>query len=232
MAIALVKMGSIVTTTSTTASPLFGQSTTAGNLLVARLASSTSGTWSTSSSGWTIAAQNIGIAIAYKANCGASETAPTFTYSTSGTQYADLCEFSGAATASPVDQTQTSISTVTSGHITMPSTEVLSGCLMVVSDGITNTKSATYTFADTWSPGGGTAVAGQDTGTTKAASAFRGSAYVLPSTTAGDLLPGVTPSTGSAGVAPVAVTFKPAVAQAVTYDPVISSQALMRAGNW
>ena len=106
MAIALVKAGTLAATLS----PAFGQSTTAGSLLVAWVAQngSSSGTnpFTVTGTGWTLAfatgaAYQWG-AVYCKPGCGAGETAPTF--SASGTTNASvLAEFSGAATSSPLD---------------------------------------------------------------------------------------------------------------------------------
>jgi hypothetical protein len=114
MGYALVSAGPVAAATFTpTLSPAFGQSTTAGDLLVAWLAdndSDASGPFTTSSPGWSIALQWGGAfqwgAIAYKPNCGAGETAPTFTSAGTPTfVFSQLREFSGGATSSPVDKT-------------------------------------------------------------------------------------------------------------------------------
>src|SRR5438477_5453899 len=105
MAIALVgSLGTPVTGT-TSVSPTFGQATTAGNLLICWLIGAPNGY--TLPSGWSQAASSFDgqtSLVLYKANCGASETAPSFTTATNTFMAAALGEFSGAATTSPVDQ--------------------------------------------------------------------------------------------------------------------------------
>ncbi len=110
--IKLVSVGSIVSSTTSTITPNFGQSTTAGNLLVCWLgggAGGSSSSFSTSASGWTQAVSasvsfvDAG-ALYYKADCAAGETAPTFNLNLVSPAYALLGEFSGLATSSPLDQ--------------------------------------------------------------------------------------------------------------------------------
>lgn len=96
-----------------TLSPSFGQATTAGNLLIAWLGANDGGStapFSTTSPGWTVISPQSGsafnwAAIAYKANCGTSESPPVFS-SAGGPSapFTQLGEFSGGATSSPLDQ--------------------------------------------------------------------------------------------------------------------------------
>jgi hypothetical protein len=93
--------------------PAFGQPTTAGNLLLAWVATnSSSATFDTSvtGAGW-VQAGHGGTAsgwasIWYKPNCGNGESPPTFS-SGGSSIWSQLGEFSGAAAASPLDQTAT-----------------------------------------------------------------------------------------------------------------------------
>src|SRR5882672_5508357 len=115
MAITLVgNVGTIATAAAATVSPVFTQPTTLGNLLVAWIVES-SGTAAitTVAAGWVVA-KNIfasitgEAAIWYKPNCAGGEAAPTFTSTSATFMAAQLCEFSGAITASPVDKTGSS----------------------------------------------------------------------------------------------------------------------------
>lgn len=102
-------LGAFTTGTASSVSPTFGQATTGGNLLIAWVSAGNTGT-GTAAGGW-VAAQLVSggtgqCAIWYKPNCGAGETAPTFTATAGGASpmYAQLAEFSGAVTVSPVDK--------------------------------------------------------------------------------------------------------------------------------
>jgi len=106
---ALVAVGAPVSG-SDHATGAFGQSTTAGNLLLAFAWSNNPGSSYPFSapSGWSLAVSGgVGynwLGLYYKANCGSGETAPQFT-DTGYLVYSGLAEFSGAATSSPLDQT-------------------------------------------------------------------------------------------------------------------------------
>lgn len=92
--------------------PTFGQSTTAGNLLIAWLNSNSGNATDpfvlSTGSGWFKAATggaNFGwSSIWYKPDCDAGETDPVWSASGGASQASMLAEFSGAATSSPVDQ--------------------------------------------------------------------------------------------------------------------------------
>jgi hypothetical protein len=110
--------------TATSVSPLFGQATTAGNLLVAGVTSSASGQEpTTAAAGWVkIVSVQLGsgwCAIWAKPNCGAAEAAPTFTQGTGGlsVMLAGLAEFSGGVIAAPSEHTGNG--TVTSSQLTV-----------------------------------------------------------------------------------------------------------------
>jgi hypothetical protein len=105
----LVAAGSQSLTTGQTVSPTFGQVTTGGHLLVALLgygATSSPG-FTCSDATWSCADPSPGnTMIWYKANCGANETAPTFTASLSSTvnKTGVMVEFGGVAITSPLEQ--------------------------------------------------------------------------------------------------------------------------------
>jgi hypothetical protein len=110
--IALVgAVGAFTTGGASTVSPPFGQATVAAHLLVAWVTATNSpASITTGAAGWVKAVGQISSStestIWYKPNCGAGETAPTFTCTGgSSVMYAQLAEFSGALTASPLDKT-------------------------------------------------------------------------------------------------------------------------------
>lgn len=197
MAIANVSIGAISTVTTSTVTPSFGAATTAGNLLVCVAGAVTGGgVLSTSSTGWSSAIVGIfgvsNTAIFYKPNCGSGESAPTV--STSGSSitalYAALSEWSGVATSSPVDQSNESSGT--------PANDLTAGELAISCRVHSNTKSATYTISSSWTPAGGSVTSLNNTGATKALSAFMGSADIMSANTGHDTnVWTVTPSTGA-----------------------------------
>lgn len=141
MAIALVgSTGSLTNATSGTLSPSFGQATTAHNLLVAVVASiKTTGTTNTidTPSGWTLAVSDTSkaeasVAVFYKADCAAGETAPTWTVASGRTMYARLQEYSGADKIDPLDQTSTAA--VTSSGTSMTLTPTMASADLVSGD--------------------------------------------------------------------------------------------------
>lgn len=107
MSIALVSQGAI----AASGSPAFGAVTGSGHLLLAWVASTGNGaaaSITTTATGWSQAdaggAAFNWAAVWYKPNCGAAETPPVFTDPNGSVTYSQLAEFSGAATATPVDQ--------------------------------------------------------------------------------------------------------------------------------
>lgn len=167
MAIALVKAGAIVTGTTSVA-PSFGQATTAGNLLVAQVtAAGTSSTTTVSGTGWVIPPKftSVGFSgptIAYKPNCGAGESPPTFSASGATHMAAVLSEWSGADTTSPLDQD----GATTSNTITNGAPDTNSSDVYIVAMNIIGSKTATATFSDSFQPTGGTAGTNGNTGAT------------------------------------------------------------------
>jgi len=101
-------------TPGTNLAPAFGQPTTAGNLLLCFVttdSSSATNPFTITGTGWTQAAVTGGSfnwgALFYRANCGASESAPTLGDGGAGAHWSGLAEFSGGATSSPLDKTGT-----------------------------------------------------------------------------------------------------------------------------
>jgi hypothetical protein len=119
MAIALVQHAQNALHSVSSVTTTWPQATAAGNLLVAVVGQASFPGTISNAQGWTQAASVVngtgsGVDIWYKANCGASEANPLF--SSSGTNDIDVqvAEFSGCATASPLDLTQTATGANTS----------------------------------------------------------------------------------------------------------------------
>ena len=139
MAIALVKAGTLAATLS----PAFGQSTTAGSLLVAWLAANNSNAtdpFSVTGTGWTkIATAGASgayswVSLYYRAGCGAGETAPVFSAAGSGADASCLAEFSGAATSSPVGSSSTILTDTVATLACTASDTVPGGLILAVTN--------------------------------------------------------------------------------------------------
>ena len=173
MAIALVgAMGAYQTVSVATITPAFGQATTAGNLLVAWLSGNGTATITVSGSGWTSGIQAHGTfdtaAIFYKPNCGAGETAPTFTLTAATKFNGRVAEFSGANTVSPLEKTGTTVvnASPTSPQVVNASAaDAASGNLVLATAHIRDTATDTTTLTDTLN-NGATATNHQDDGAT------------------------------------------------------------------
>jgi len=152
MAIALVGSIGTVATGTTTASPTFGQTTTAGNLIIAQLTCS-GATVPGLPSGWTnFLGTGTGNAIYWKENCNASETAPTFTPGGSFVAVR-LAEYSGAKTVSADDQTGNSTSTTSPATATAAGADGAAGSLIVSVDRLVYSMAATKTTSDSFNNG-------------------------------------------------------------------------------
>jgi len=191
--------GAVAAGSTTSVTPAFGQATVAGHLLVALVSSPAfAGSIINSvSAGWVKAVDlstTGGSAIWYKPNCGNSEAAPTFTCGAGGgtPMFAQLLEFSGVATASPVDKTSTANPIgPSSSTATNASVDGTSGDLMAsVTTWLLN-SAATATFTDTYN-NGAAAVQTGNTGATSRAQQTAFSYALIPAPTA--ILPfGVAP---------------------------------------
>ena len=150
MAIALVGSAGTVATGTNSVSPTFAQSTTAGNLLICWLATQNGAPGTPS--GWTAAVGGTAqTEVYYKANCGAGETAPTISDNVSTFMAAMLCEFSGAATTSPLDQKSTRATGTTSPQTaTAAAVDAASGELVISVDLFIYSMAATKTTSDTY----------------------------------------------------------------------------------
>jgi hypothetical protein len=170
--IALVKLGTLATGSTTSVSPTFGQATAAGNLLTAWV--SCHDTAVTAAGGW-VKAETASdaspipteVSLWYKLNCGAAETAPTFTATTGWTMFAQLAEWSGAAIASALDQIGATAATGSAKTIYAGTSGVdaTAGDLVLTASAwlLTNVTSG-QTFADNMN--NGTLIRAGDTGST------------------------------------------------------------------
>jgi len=129
VAISLVSAGALTSSTAASVTPPFGQSTTAGSLLVCCAFSTTNTAFSiTGPSGW-VNANAVGgsgfgvtgrIEIWYKPNCAAGETAPTVNCTLATLMDAEVTEWAGAVPVSPFDvggNTIVSFTVTTSGPV-------------------------------------------------------------------------------------------------------------------
>jgi hypothetical protein len=170
---ALVGNVGAIATGTTTVTPAFGQATTAGHLLVARVVFVGNATVATVASGWVQALKvangtAVNTAIWYKPNSGASETAPTFTVASGTYLAADLSEWSGVATTSPLDQTGSGTGSGTNPFVQNNTADATSGDVQIGVVGTSVSKAATVTFTDGWSPAATPTGSAHGTGATSA----------------------------------------------------------------
>lgn len=216
MAIALVRAGTLASGAST-ASPTFGQATTAGNFLVCWGESDGSGGGMSLSgvSGWTTISLFNGGNLWYKQNCGAGETAPVVNGQvTSPTNVAAvLAEFSGVATSSPTDQQKTVSGVASPTTVTANSADVASGELVIVLDVIVLSKAGTHTTTDSINNGATTNNVGNDD-SSSLAEHCRFSWGVTTSNAAADSNTATSDSMNLSNIATALVSFKAAPPQA------------------
>jgi hypothetical protein len=128
-----------------------GASRTAGNLLICFCASTGAGTFPTIPAGWSEARAQIGTSCAagiyYKIATGA-DAAPTIAAIPSSRIAAQLAEFSGNATISPLDQNSFNGGTTSPRTFTMGAPDATSGELLVLAGA--DFRSAARTPNDTW----------------------------------------------------------------------------------
>lgn len=154
MAIALVGSFGTPATGTTTATPSFAQSTTAGNLLICWGASTSGAVLSiTVASGWSSLVTGTAFShIFYKANCGAGETAPTM----NGTTFtaAVLAEFSGGPpTGSPLDLQANNVATASPSIVNLANPDAFGGELIVGVTSILYSMAATKTSSHAYNNG-------------------------------------------------------------------------------
>lgn len=149
-------LGAFTTGTAGSVSPAFGQATTAGHLLTAAVDSG-SAAITTGAAGWVQAVTQsfIGqVSIWYKPNCGAGEAAPTFTCSGGGAaMHAQLAEYSGVATVSPLDQTGQAMAWGTSVPISSAAADAgLDLVVTAIHWDLTSAATATFTSSYSTAP--------------------------------------------------------------------------------
>ncbi len=152
--------GPQLTSLATSLQGQFGQATAAGNFLLAWV-SCALGPPTTVAAGWVKAKDNAGVggssyaALWYKPNCGAAEAAPTFTGNQAGSvMTVQLAEFTGVATAAPVDQTASSNGPGTSITLTAPAADVAFGDLVAMVSRWQVSLPVTATFQESYNNGG------------------------------------------------------------------------------
>ncbi len=173
--------------------PTFGQSTTAGNTLIAWLCSNdgsaTNPFTETGPTGWTIlapgGASGRWVAIAYKMNCAAGETAPTFHSAGAPSNfYTQLGEFSGGATSSIVDSQGVS----TGGSVTITATNAASDTVasdLIVFCGFYNGSNTGGSTSTTMKDSNGATVTPSATTGTDGAGSYYDFAYGVAGATLG-----------------------------------------------
>lgn len=236
MAIALVgSVGSLTTSGTGSIQPPFGQATTAGNLLVAWCYNGTAATFPTIDQSWSLAARKNGtndmVVIFYKANCGASETAPTMTQSGGGgTLVAALAEFSGAATASPLDKTGTSNGTVSPITVSASAADTNSGSLILTADSFVLSKAGTQTGADSYN-NGATPTTNFNNDATSSATHYRLAWGITTGNTVADSNSVSSTSMNLSAICGAIASFSPAavVLPLVGPEPIVVCQAVKRA---
>lgn len=238
MTAALVKAGTIASVSTTSITPAFGQATTAGNFLFGICGSNGAGSLTTSSSGWNILnplfLSNSGTMFFYKMNCGASETAPTFTDTGATLMSACLAEFSGLATSSASDAFTNFPQRQNVASIGPDTTSVhgTTGGLAVAGAFINGSKSQTITDTSSWGSSGTNASLCTNASTKQATHLI--ASYQLTSSTgtiSASYTLGWAPSTGLISACGLIASFLPPAATARSTSIVIS-QAVNRASNF
>lgn len=164
--------GAFLTGSNTQVAPAFGQATAAGNLLTAQV-DTDSDDPSTTAAGWTLAiklrtANGLCSAIFYKKNCGAGEAAPVFTASGGlGPMTAQLAEWTGADTVSPLDQTGSAQVTDTPLVVAAAAVDAAAGDLVLIASHWGYIGNTTVAFSETLNNGAIVTNAGNDGSTSQ-----------------------------------------------------------------
>lgn len=151
-------LGALLVGTASSVSPLFGQAPTAGNLLVAWVTAG-SGDPTTNAAGWvkgvSLGSDGQFSAIWYKPNAAGGDAAPVFTVGAgSNLMSAQLGEFSGAATVSPLDQSGSSAYTTNPIAVVGGAIDVAFGDLVLTASRVEEQQSGTAVFTNTINNGG------------------------------------------------------------------------------
>lgn len=171
MSYSLVKAGSVVTGSSggSITTLAFGQSPTAGNLLILTVAVDGSATVPATPSGWSSAVTNAGTSSAsgifYKVAVG-GDSAPTLSAISGAVQIAQLYEFSGGPTSGLLDKTGSAAGTSSAQTVSCSAADSNSGDLVIKASAILGT-SRSRTLSETFN-NGGTLVRQSSSGTTTA----------------------------------------------------------------
>jgi hypothetical protein len=147
-----------------TLSPAFGQATTAHSLLLAWMMANDSGAtdpWGSVSPGWTKVVSGGGAyewtSLWYKADCGAGETAPTFTDAGGASlQSSMLMEFDGMLTSGVIDSSGAGVDDSTE-TATCAASDTEDGDLIIACE-IWNGGAGIQTISQTMTDSGGAAV--------------------------------------------------------------------------
>lgn len=216
MAIALV--GSLGTVSSNT-SPTYAQNTTAGNLLICWVRTRGSGNMTISGTGWTIAAGVPGpppdnALIYYRANCGATESAPTLGGET--VYNAMLGEFSGADTSAPLENNSGTAATSATSPVadSCGGTDVATGNLVIGCMYDLQSKASTCTTAISFTGGVATASGNANNDATSITTHYRFSYGLTTTNTGADTASGSDTSMNITLLAIAIASFKVASAPA------------------
>ncbi len=227
MAVALVgSLGALSSTISAgSLSPAFGQTTTAGNLLVAWCYGSDTNS-KTINQGWTFLSTSTAPKnFAYKANCAAGETAPTYTFTAGSVGGIALAEFSGCATSSPFDKTGTGTGGASPVTGTASGADSASGELVLAIVISNLSKSGTDTTAVSAMANISTIVAAGNNDATSAASHLRFAYGITTGNSAADSATGTSTSMNLSSVDVSVVSFK---LSAATYGIVFNDRQIRR----
>lgn len=210
MAFALVGSAGTVATGTGSVSPTFAQPTTAGNLLVAWVTSYTGDITSAGSppSGWSVGI-NVSAAtdmvIFFKANCGAGESAPTFT-AAAGTMFARLAEFSGGETVSPGEWGGNATGLSSPDTITAGGADLSAGELVLSVTAYNYSMSATKTTSHSYNNGASSTAVSNDA--TSTATHYRMSYGITTGNASADTMTDTFTVTNITGRAAGRVSFK------------------------
>ena len=223
MAINSLHIGTASSVATGSVTPAFGAATTAGNLLtccVSVRGTGFIGLPTTTQAGWTqintaafTGTPQLSLAIWYKPNCGASETAPTFTCTgTISSMYAQLVEWRDAM-ASPLDSSGSIATGLSPWVATCAAADAAANDLIVVAYGTeANKTTGTATFTPTFTPTGGALISlATDQGTTQQQHSYFAQEQITTGGAAADSCSmAITNSTGSiVGTGGVIASFKP-----------------------
>ncbi len=167
------------------------------------------------------------VAVWYKPNCVAGETAPVFVAGN-----VMLAEFSGGATASPIDQTGTNHGTTTPVVVTAGGTDAASGELIIASSGSTFSKAGTTTTANSFN-NGATATNLSNEDATSLMSHYRFSYGITTGNSGADTNSFSDTSMNLSLIEACVVSFKLAPVAFIAAHPIVRpNQAVQRASTW